>query len=110
MFKHAEINWTVVEKEAFPIVKTCHDLDYFLLRPNGFRLYSDHANMAYIFAPSVELKKHVRDRLQRWDMRLWGLHYTIEHIPGEKNVSVDIISRWHAHDTISVAAVRTRSH
>ncbi|OWY92604.1 hypothetical protein PHMEG_00038328 [Phytophthora megakarya] len=83
MFTHAELNWTVVEKEAFPIVKACHDLDYLLLRPNGFRLYCDHANLAYIFAPGVELKKHVS--LQRWAMRLCGLHYTIEHIPGEKN-------------------------
>ncbi|OWZ22770.1 hypothetical protein PHMEG_0002467 [Phytophthora megakarya] len=59
MFKHTELNWTMVEMEAFPIVKACHDLDCFLLHPNGFRLYCDHANLAYIFAPSVELKKHL---------------------------------------------------
>ncbi|GMF29321.1 unnamed protein product [Phytophthora fragariaefolia] len=38
VFKHNELNWTVVEKEAFPIIKACHDLDYFLLRPKGFLL------------------------------------------------------------------------
>ncbi|KAG3060767.1 hypothetical protein PI125_g24834 [Phytophthora idaei] len=108
MFKHSELNWTVVEKEAFPIVKACHELYYLLLRPNGFRLYCDHANLAYIFAPNVELKKHVRDHLQRWAMRLCGLHYTIEHIPGEKNVWADIISRWHPREIVRVAAVRTR--
>ncbi|GMF52155.1 unnamed protein product [Phytophthora fragariaefolia] len=42
-------------------------------------------------------------------MRLCGLHYTIEHIPGEKNVWADIVSRWHARSVIGVAAVRTRS-
>ncbi|KAG3090540.1 hypothetical protein PI125_g17674 [Phytophthora idaei] len=108
MFKHSELNWTVVEKEAFPIIKACHDLDYILLRPKGFRLYCDHANLAYIFASSVELKKHVRDRLQRWAMRLCGLHYTIGHIPGEKNVWADIISRWRVREALTVAAVRTR--
>lgn len=36
MFKHSELNWTVVEKEAFPIVKACRDLDYLLLRPKDF--------------------------------------------------------------------------
>ncbi|KAG2785814.1 hypothetical protein PC116_g21535 [Phytophthora cactorum] len=84
MFKHSELNWTVIEKEAIPIVKACHDLGYLLLRRNGFRLYCDHANLTYIFAPSVELKKHVHDRLQRWAMRPCGLQYIIEHIPGEK--------------------------
>ncbi|GMF52091.1 unnamed protein product [Phytophthora fragariaefolia] len=108
MFKHSELNWTVVEKEAHPTVKACQDLEYLLLRPRGFRLYCDHANLANIFAPSVELKKHVRDRLQRWAMRLCGLHYTIEHIPGEKNVWADIVSRWHAREIVAVATVQTR--
>ncbi|KAG3189944.1 hypothetical protein PC128_g11542 [Phytophthora cactorum] len=36
LFKHAEMKWTVVEKEAFPIIKACHDLDYLLLRPKDF--------------------------------------------------------------------------
>ncbi|POM62149.1 hypothetical protein PHPALM_28729 [Phytophthora palmivora] len=27
MFKHSQLNWTVVEKEAFPIVKACNDLE-----------------------------------------------------------------------------------
>ncbi|KAJ8537358.1 hypothetical protein ON010_g13238 [Phytophthora cinnamomi] len=58
MFKHSELSWTVVEKEAYPIVKACHDLDYLLLRPNGFRLYCDHANLAYIFAPSCRRSAH----------------------------------------------------
>ncbi|POM76484.1 Hypothetical protein PHPALM_6269 [Phytophthora palmivora] len=45
--------------------------------------------------------KHVRDRLQRWAMRLCGLHYKIEHIP---------VSRWNTRDTEQIAAVQTRSH
>eukprot|EP00644_Phytophthora_capsici_P005581 jgi/Phyca11/97940/e_gw1.2.1298.1 len=88
-FKKNELNWSVVEKKAFPIIKACQDLEYLLLRPKGFRLFCDHANLAYIYAPDVELKKHVRDRLQRWAMRLCGVHYTIEHISGEMNVWAD---------------------
>ncbi|POM67023.1 Hypothetical protein PHPALM_17040 [Phytophthora palmivora] len=57
LFKHSQLNWTVVEREAFPIVKACDDLEYLLLRARGFRLYCDHANLVYIFAPHVELKK-----------------------------------------------------
>ncbi|POM81049.1 LOW QUALITY PROTEIN: Hypothetical protein PHPALM_1040 [Phytophthora palmivora] len=28
MFKHNELNWAIVEKEAYPIVKACQDLEY----------------------------------------------------------------------------------
>ncbi|OWZ10596.1 hypothetical protein PHMEG_00016533 [Phytophthora megakarya] len=108
-FKHNELNWTIVEKEAYPIVKTCHDLEYLLLRPKGFRLYCDHANLVYIFAPHDALKKHVQDRLQRWAMRLCGLHYVIEHIAGEENLWADIVSRWHTREGVKVTAVQTRS-
>ncbi|POM76543.1 Hypothetical protein PHPALM_6210 [Phytophthora palmivora] len=88
-FKHSERNWSV---------------------PKGSRLFCDHANLAYIFPPDVELKKHVRDRLQRWAMRLCGLHYTIEHFPGEKHVWADIVSRWNTRATVQIASVQTRSH
>lgn len=92
LFKHSELNSAVVEKGAFLIVKACHDLDYLLFRPNGVRLYCDHASLAYIFAPSVKLEKHVCDRFQRWAMSMGGLQYTIERITGETNVWTDIIS------------------
>ncbi|KAF1323287.1 hypothetical protein FI667_g4734, partial [Globisporangium splendens] len=108
-FKNAQLNWAIVEKEAFPIVKACSDLAYLLQRPGGFRLFCDHANLIYIFAPHVELKRHVRDRLQRWAMRLCGLRFTIEHISGEMNVWADIISRWRETSVIRAGAVRTRS-
>ncbi|KAG2946424.1 hypothetical protein PC110_g21117 [Phytophthora cactorum] len=112
MFKHSQLNWTVVDKEAYPIVKACSDLEYLLLRPRGFRLFCDHANLIYIFAPHSELKKYVRDRLQRWAMRLCGLHYRIEHIAGEDNVWADIVSRWHVRqvEDVLVAAVQTRGN
>uniref|UniRef100_H3H7X8 RNA-directed DNA polymerase n=1 Tax=Phytophthora ramorum TaxID=164328 RepID=H3H7X8_PHYRM len=92
-FKDSQLNWAIVEKEAFPIVKACTDLEYLLQRERGFKLFCDHANLIYIFAPHVELKKHVRDRLQRWAMRLCGLRFTIEHVAGETNAWADIISR-----------------
>uniref|UniRef100_H3H8H0 Reverse transcriptase n=1 Tax=Phytophthora ramorum TaxID=164328 RepID=H3H8H0_PHYRM len=57
-FKDSQLNWAIVEKEAFPIVKACTDLEYLLQRERGFKLFCDHANLIYIFAPHVELKKH----------------------------------------------------
>ncbi|OWZ11239.1 hypothetical protein PHMEG_00015771 [Phytophthora megakarya] len=65
------------DKEALPIVKACQDLSYVLQRVDGFRLSCHHANLFYVFVPKLELKEHVRDRLQRWVMHLWGMRYTI---------------------------------
>ncbi|OWY96019.1 hypothetical protein PHMEG_00033824 [Phytophthora megakarya] len=53
------------DKEAFPIVKACQDLSYVLQRVNGFRLFCHHCNLFYVFVPKLELKEHVRDRLQQ---------------------------------------------
>ncbi|POM80973.1 Hypothetical protein PHPALM_1125 [Phytophthora palmivora] len=81
LFGDSQLRWPIIDKEAYPIVKACQDLCYVLQRANGFRLFCDHSNLNYVFARKVELKKHVRDRLQRWAMRLCGMRYTIEHIP-----------------------------
>ncbi len=90
----AQLNWSVIEKEAFPIVHACSKLDYLLLRPKGFKMYCDHRNLIHVFAPGEELKKHVRGKLQRWAMKLMEMRYTIEHIEGPHNVWADMISRW----------------
>jgi hypothetical protein len=42
-FKGAEANWSVIEKEAYPIVRACADLSYLLERENGFKIFCDHA-------------------------------------------------------------------
>ncbi|OWZ14126.1 hypothetical protein PHMEG_00012437 [Phytophthora megakarya] len=88
------LNWPIIEKEAFPIIKACTELEYLLLRHKGFRLYCDHANLIHLSSPSMDVKQHVHDRLQRWSLRLLGLHYTIEHLSGEKNLWADMVSRW----------------
>ncbi|KAE8967332.1 hypothetical protein PR001_g28136, partial [Phytophthora rubi] len=93
-FKGASQHWGVTEKEAYPIITAATDLDYLLIRSKGFRLYSDHRNLIFLFAPSEEIKKHVRGKLQRWSLKLTELRYTIEHISGEDNVWADMVSRW----------------
>ncbi|TYZ69491.1 hypothetical protein PybrP1_001835 [[Pythium] brassicae (nom. inval.)] len=100
-----QCNWSTIEKEAFPIVAACTELEYLLVRPKSFRMYCDHANLIAIFAPHVEVKRHVRAKLQRWAMRLTGYAYTIEHIAGEDNVWADIVSRW-SH-RVKIRAVTT---
>lgn len=108
IFREAQLRWPIIEKEAFPIITACSELKYLLLRRKGFRLYCDHANLIFLFSPTIDVKQHVHDRLQRWSLRLLGLNYTIEHISGEHNLWADIVSRWQPRVTLQVATVRTR--
>ncbi|KAG6610584.1 DNA/RNA polymerase [Phytophthora cinnamomi] len=50
-FVGASSRWPTIEKEAYAIVEATRRLEYLLLRPGGFRLYTDHRNLVYIFAP-----------------------------------------------------------
>ncbi|OWZ01238.1 LOW QUALITY PROTEIN: hypothetical protein PHMEG_00027416, partial [Phytophthora megakarya] len=77
---------------AYPLVNACTDLEYLLQRKKGFRMYTDHANLMYIFNRAMEIKSHVRDKLQRWAVPLCGIRYTIEHIDGTHNVWADMVS------------------
>ncbi|KAE9037711.1 hypothetical protein PR002_g6407 [Phytophthora rubi] len=93
-FTKSQVNWSVVEKEGYPIARTCGDLEYLLDREKGFHIYCDHSNLIQIFAPGREVKQHVKGKLQRWALRSTGCRYTIEHVPGEHNLWPDIVSRW----------------
>ncbi|POM80529.1 LOW QUALITY PROTEIN: Hypothetical protein PHPALM_1626 [Phytophthora palmivora] len=93
-FTGSQLNWTVIEKEAFPIAFACDKLDYLLLRPQGFRMFCDHRNLIHVFAPDESVKKHVKGKLLRWSMKLMNFNYIIEHIAGPNNVWADMVSRW----------------
>lgn len=108
-FRCAQLNWSVIEKEGYLIVRACADLSYLLQRATGFRLFCDHANLIKVFSPVEEVKQHVRSKLLRWSMQLVGQRYTIEHIPGSDNVWADLVSRWSPRQQLAVKTVRTRS-
>ncbi|KAJ8531732.1 hypothetical protein ON010_g14230 [Phytophthora cinnamomi] len=93
-FTDSKRNWSVIEKEAYPIICACDQLSHLLLRPEGFRLFCDHRNLIYVFAPGREVKKHIRGKLLRWAMKLMEYKYRIEHIEGSNNVWADMVSQW----------------
>lgn len=112
-FTGSQLGWSVVEKEAYPLVFASVELDYLLQRRLGYRIFTDHANLIQIFCPDRDLKKHVRGKLQRWALKLSSTRYTIEHVHGDDNHWADMVSRWPVRDDIEVVvkakAVRTRS-
>ncbi|POM63297.1 hypothetical protein PHPALM_27403, partial [Phytophthora palmivora] len=93
-FHGSQQNWTVIEKEAYPIVVACEKLDYLLLRPRPFHLFCDHRNLIHVFAPHTNIKKHIRGKLLRWALKLMSYRYVIEHVDGASNVWADMLSRW----------------
>ena len=109
-FVGSQLNWAIVEKEAFAIVETCKRLDYILQRQEGFRLFTDHVNLKYIFSPastSNTIKKHTASKLQRWAVTLMGYNYEIDEIKGSENEWADLLSRWGAKDRVP-GAVETK--
>ncbi|KAH9074583.1 hypothetical protein Ae201684P_022387 [Aphanomyces euteiches] len=60
-FRGASERWPIVEKEAFAVVVSCKRQEYLLIRPGGFRLFTDHRNLVYMFNPlgaSPNMAKH----------------------------------------------------
>ena len=55
-FKEAQLNWTVGEKEAYPIVAALDKADFLLVRRKPFRLFCDHRNLVAVFAPDASVK------------------------------------------------------
>ncbi|KAH9086373.1 hypothetical protein LEN26_020136, partial [Aphanomyces euteiches] len=94
LFKGAQLKWSVIEKEAYPIAKACKDLNYLLMGKNEFKLFCDHKNLVHVFAPSQEWKAHIRGKLLRWAAIISEYRYEIEHIDGVNNVWADMMSRW----------------
>eukprot|EP00736_Rhodelphis_marinus_P010119 Rmarinus@m.1922 len=97
-FSGAQANWATVDKEAFAIKEACIRLDYLVYSRAPFFIYTDHANLRYIFSAGGGAEhcksRTVLDRLGRWAMQLQAFNYTVQHIPGAENHWADLLSRW----------------
>ncbi|GMF38553.1 unnamed protein product [Phytophthora fragariaefolia] len=75
----------------------CKRLEYLLLRPGGFHLFTDHRNPVYRFghfSTDTAMQRYQADKLQRWAMTMTSYKYVIEHILGEENTWADMLSCW----------------
>jgi hypothetical protein len=67
-FNRSQKHWSVIEKEAFPSVEAVERLRHLLLRNKGFRLFTGHRNLIYVFDPILrdnDFKKQAVDKLCR---------------------------------------------
>ncbi|OWZ16589.1 hypothetical protein PHMEG_0009596 [Phytophthora megakarya] len=94
-FKDSQLNGAVIEKETYPIVKTYEKLDFLLMRPMLVMLCFDHRNLIHVFAPHVSIKKNIRFKWQRSELKLMPYQFVIEHVDGEGNVWAEMLSTGH---------------
>ncbi|KDO25873.1 hypothetical protein SPRG_08815 [Saprolegnia parasitica CBS 223.65] len=71
VWRGAQRKWSVIEQEAYPIVKACLD--------------TDHTNLINVLASGQEWKPGQCGKLARWASYITPYRYTIEHIDGEHN-------------------------
>ena len=93
-FKRSQLNWAVVDKEAFVILSVCRRLSYLLW--DGFDIFLRYRNLAYIFSPvacAATLSKSTSQRLLNWRIFMSEFSYVIRHIPGVENHWGDLLSR-----------------
>ena len=87
MFNKCQLNYPVIEKEAYAIIWALHHWEHYLLYKH-FILKTDHR-------PLVWLKslKNTAGKLGRWSLYLSTFNFEIYYIPGKENAVSDALSR-----------------
>ncbi len=96
-FRGAQLQWSTFEKEGFSIFSAFEKCDYLMMGENPVRVFMDHRNLRFVFAPTVlepALGRHIVSKVQRWALFLSRFSYEIDHVQGNRNVFADILTRW----------------
>jgi transposase InsO family protein len=96
-FVGSQLKWPTVEKEGFAILQTLVKSNRLLRRPQGFELFTDHRNLAFLFSPDADVmptRRQAADRVERWCITLRSYKYNIQHVDGESNIVSDLMTRW----------------
>lgn len=108
-FKGSSRNWSVPEKEGFAIVESMCRVDY-LVMGREVSIYTDHANLVQLYDPygkNPGIARHTASKLMRWAIKLSAFRYVVEHLPGDRNVWADMLTRWAVQ---SKATITTDGH
>lgn len=52
-FKRPQLGWTIYEEEGFSIAEAFHRLYYMLISEQDTRIFTEHRNLLFVFAPST---------------------------------------------------------
>ena len=109
-FKGSSKNWSVPEKEGFAVVESMCRVDY-LVMGREVSIYTDHANLVQLYDPYGKhpgIPRHTASKLMRWAIKLSAFRYVIEHLPGERNVWADMLTRWSVYPKSSISSKKIR--
>ena len=87
-FVDNEINWNIVEKEAYAII---HNVKHFhhYLAGRRFTIRCDNRVVCYV----KDKNKPRNKKLLNWALELGDYDYEVEHIPSKNNEIADCLSR-----------------
>lgn len=88
----AEENYPVIQKEALAIVESTKKFYQYLIG-RRFKLRTDHKPLTAIFGESKGIPVIAAARMQRWAYHLSAYDFSIEHVPGSRNIVADALSR-----------------
>ena len=88
----AEKNYSNIEREALALVFGVTNFRQYLLG-RTFMLRTDHQPLLKLFGCTEKVPTLVSSRLKKWKMVLSAYNYSMEYIPGRKNVFADYLSR-----------------
>lgn len=83
--RKSEINWSVIEKEAFAIFKSILRFACYI-SGHPVEVQTDHKNLIYLYKSDIP-------KVNRWRMRLIEFNLNILYIKGEDNAMADALSR-----------------
>lgn len=104
-FNATQLGWSVLEKEAFTVLKTLEKMHWQITNPDGLDHFTDHNNLIFLFDPMAVVPGMAQTTLRkvlRWAVRLSMYNYKCYHIKGEANVVADLLTRW----SVSAPTVR----
>jgi dUTP pyrophosphatase len=85
----AEQNYDVADKELLAIMTALTHWHHYLMgATEDFEIWADHKNLTYFRSP-----QKLNRRQACWMQELSNYHFSLHHIPGEKNVKADTLSR-----------------
>ena len=97
-FTGSSSRWSTAEKEeSTAIMNSVDPLDYLLMRPQGFHLFTDHSNLIFTSNPETaafRMNKRSISKIHRWAMKLSEYQYIVVHTSGADNYWADLLTRW----------------
>lgn len=97
LFNATQLEWSVLEKEAFAVLKILDRMHWLVTSPEGFDLYTDYSNLIFLSDPLsvvADMSQTTLRKVLRCTVRLSIYRDTFYHIKSDDSVWADLPARW----------------